>query len=54
MKSLTNEDIPQILNSINWQLKRIADALENQFKSSDEDIDMKDFFVNLKLDKKVK
>ena len=24
----TFEDIPQILNSISWQLKRIADSLE--------------------------
>lgn len=26
----TIEDIPQILNSISWQLKRIADSLEKE------------------------
>lgn len=26
----TFEDIPQILNSISWQLKRIADSLEKE------------------------
>jgi hypothetical protein len=28
MTKYTNEDIPMILNSISWQLKRIADVLE--------------------------
>jgi hypothetical protein len=28
-KQYTLDDIPNILNSISWQLKRIADSLEN-------------------------
>ena len=29
MKNYTMQDVPNILNSISWQLKRIADSLEN-------------------------
>lgn len=29
MNKYTSDDIPNILNSISWQLKRIADSLEN-------------------------
>jgi hypothetical protein len=30
MKNYTMEDVPNILNSISWQLKRIADSLEDK------------------------
>lgn len=30
MDKKTFDDVPMILNSISWQLKRIADAMEHQ------------------------
>jgi hypothetical protein len=33
-KQYTYDDIPNILNSISWQLKRIADSLEDSQEDS--------------------
>jgi hypothetical protein len=41
-KEYTYEDMPNTLNSISWQLKRIADALENIDSTLEQEVEVKD------------